>query len=178
MDEIKVYDNIFTHSQVACFYDFITKSNFTIGWPDTRIIEDQGIQFMHSNWSTEDVEKIGLLKKIKNKDLFKKINNRVPNKTVCNCSKFGEVYSPHDHEKKDVLLYYANLNWKRQWYGETLFYSEDLKNIIHAIPYIPGRIVWFNGAIPHSIRPSSSMAPQYRFTVSFFFPSGKNLSNV
>jgi len=179
MDGIKVYDNIFTHSDAALFYSFIIKSRFTIGWQDTMIIEDKGIQFMHSTWSTEEVEQIGLLKKIKNKDLSKKINKRVPNKTVCNCSKFGEVYSPHDHGlKTDVLLYYANLNWKRQWYGETLFYSEDLKNIIHAVPYTPGRIVWFNGAIPHSIRPSSSMAPQYRFTVSFFFPSGKNLSNV
>jgi len=174
MNGIKVYDNVFSRSDSQIFYDFITKSSFMIGWQDNQTIEDKGIQFMHSKWSTKDVEKIGLLKKIKNKDLLKQINNRVPHNTVCNCSKFGEVYSPHTHDlKPDVLLYYANLDWKRQWYGETLFYSEDLKDIIHTIPYVPGRIVWFKGEIPHSIRPSSSIAPQYRFTVSFFFLNGR-----
>ena len=174
MDGIKVYDNIFTRSDAHLFYNFITKSSFTIGWQDTEIIEDKGTQFMHSAWSIKDVEKIGLLKKIQNKDLLKKINNRVPDSAVCNCSKFEEVYSPHTHDlKPDVLLYYANLNWKREWYGETLFYSEDLKDIVKTIPYVPGRIVWFKGDTPHSIRPSSSTAPQYRFTVSFFFLNGK-----
>jgi len=174
MNGIKVYDNVFTRSDAQLFYAFITNSSFKIGWHDNPIIENRGTQFMHSKWSTEDVEKVGLLKKITNKDLLRKINGRVPHEIVVNCSKFGEVYAPHTHDlKPDVLLYYANLEWKREWYGETLFYSEDLKDIIHANPYVPGRIVWFRGEIPHSIRPSSYTAPQYRFTISFFFLNDK-----
>jgi len=175
MDGIEVYDNVFTRSDAQFFYGSILNSCFKIGWYDTPIIENRGIQFMHSKWTPKEVEKVGLLKKIKNKDLLKKINGRVPHEIVCNCSNFGEVYAPHTHDlKPDVLLYYANLEWKREWYGETLFYSEDLKDIIHANPYVPGRIVWFKGEIPHSIRPSSSMAPQYRFTISFFFLKDKS----
>lgn len=171
---IEVYDDIFSRSDRALFYKFIRNSSFNIGWQDNDSIETQDKVFVHSNWSTQDVDNLGMLKKIKSIDLLKKINGRVPDQCVVNCSKFGEVYAPHTHDlKPDVLLYYANLEWRREWYGETLFYSENLKDIIHASSYVPGRIVWFKGEIPHSIRPSSSEAPQYRFTVSFFFLSGR-----
>ena len=73
MNGIKVYDNVFTRSDAQLFYAFITNSSFKIGWHDNPIIENRGTQFMHSKWSTEDVEKVGLLKKITNKDLLRKI---------------------------------------------------------------------------------------------------------
>ena len=39
----------------------------------------------------------------------------------------------------------------------------------NAYEFTPGRIIIFNGTVPHSIRPQSFNAPQYRFTVSTFF---------
>ena len=169
---IEVFDNVFTRSDRQLFYTHIKNSHFVIGWQDNETIEEQGTMFMFSDWSLKDVNNSEILKKIKNEDLLRKINGRVPYTVVANCTKFGEVYSPHTHDlKSDVLLYYANLEWRREWYAETLFYSEDLRDIIHANPYVPGRVVWFKGEIPHSIRPSSCRAPNYRFTVPFFFHS-------
>jgi hypothetical protein len=66
-------------------------------------------------------------------------------------------------------LYYANLEWEQHWHGETLFYSEDLNEIDLAIRYTPGRIVVFDATIPHSIRPQSNVANNYRFTYAMTF---------
>ena len=35
--------------------------------------------------------------------------------------------------------------------------------------YKPNRAILFDGNTPHSIRPSSHIAPQYRFTLGIFF---------
>ncbi len=31
------------------------------------------------------------------------------------------------------------------------------------------RIVWFDGEIPHSVKPQLHIGPNYRFTISVFF---------
>ena len=64
------------------------------------------------------------------------------------------------------------MEWKQEWWGETQFLSEDLKEIIFTNPYVPGRAVWFDGAIPHTIKTQSAIAPKYRFSLSLFFWKG------
>ena len=76
----------------------------------------------------------------------------------------------HIHQKQQVCLYYVNLDWRDGWHGETLFYNPDnLKEIAYTSLYIPGRIILFDGSIPHAIRPQSVKAPKFRFTLSLFF---------
>ena len=65
---------------------------------------------------------------------------------------------------------FVNLDWRDGWHGETLFYNPDnLKEIVYTSLYIPGRIILFDGSIPHAIRPQSVKAPKFRFTLSLFF---------
>ena len=56
--------------------------------------------------------------------------------------------------------------------NQRIYYSVD-KNNINDIKftssYVPGRIILFDGTTPHAIRPQSSMAPKFRFSVSVFF---------
>jgi hypothetical protein len=66
-------------------------------------------------------------------------------------------------------LYYVNLEWRDGWYGETFFYSDDLKDVAFTSLYVPGRILLFDGDIPHAIRPQSVAGPKYRITISTFF---------
>lgn len=50
-----------------------------------------------------------------------------------------------------------------------LFYnSKDLSKIEFASVYKPGRIILFDGHIPHTIRPQSIKGPKFRFTLSVF----------
>ena len=81
-----------------------------------------------------------------------------------------DVHYIHHHRTRHVALYYANLDWEDGWYGETIFYDEfDENNIIFTSPYVPGRIILFDGNIPHAIRPQSIDGPKFRISITLFF---------
>ena len=81
-----------------------------------------------------------------------------------------DVHYIHHHESDQVALYYVNMDWNDGWYGETIFYDEfDQNKIGFTTPYIPGRIILFDGVIPHAIRPQSVEGPKFRITISLFY---------
>ena len=90
-----------------------------------------------------------------------------------NCSLFNDVFYKHTHSDSDVLLYYVNMEWKEEWYGETVFQNED-GSILYTQKYKPCSAVWFDGSIPHLIKPQSATAPKFRFSVSIFFKRNDN----
>ena len=67
------------------------------------------------------------------------------------------------------MLYYANREWKPEWGGETVFYDEGGKDIIYTSPYVPNRMIFFAGELPHRYNPPSRVAPKFRFSISTFF---------
>lgn len=165
---IKIYDDsvpFYTRKKV---YDFIVHSTFMIkGWEDSNDLETSKSD-LHSRWSIEDLKNCKLypyISKIHSFDNF--------DKCVVNLTKPGDYHYTHTHTNthgKDitVILYYANLEWRDSWAGETIFYDK-YKNNISAYEYTPGRLLKFSGMTPHSIRPQSFNGPQYRFTISTFF---------
>ena len=72
-------------------------------------------------------------------------------------------------------MYYVNLDWEDGWYGETMFYNpNDLDEIVFTSAYKPGRIILFDGNIPHAIRPQSIKGPKYRMTLTVLFEDEKD----
>jgi len=62
------------------------------------------------------------------------------------------------------------LNWEDGWYGETMFYDpNDLEKVSYTSLYKPGRIILFDGSIPHAIRPQSIRGPKYRISLTLIF---------
>ena len=94
MKNIHMYDNIFSHSFKSKLYKDIITRNYNIGWADTNIIEHRDKVFMYSLWEIKEFVKSNFLTNIKDKNLLKKINKRLPSKIVVNCSTFGDVYIP------------------------------------------------------------------------------------
>ena len=171
VDKIKIFDDVFKYSNRMSIYELTLNSKFKIGWQDTNIIEHREKIFMHSEWENKMVIK-DILPLIKNKNLLELIDGRYPFKSIVNCTTVNDIYLPHTHPEQNVLLYYINLEWKQEWYGETQFYSEDLKEIIFTNQYVPGRVIWFDGEIPHTIKTQSFSAPKFRFSLSIFFDRG------
>lgn len=70
--------------------------------------------------------------------------------------------------KNRTVMFYTNTNWERDWGGETIFYDLD-DNIIKAVSPKPGRMISFDGRIPHSARPpmSSACIPRYITVMKF-----------
>ena len=174
---IKVFDDIFLFKERQYYYQFIKDSNYKIGWPDQSSIETLYELYFFSTYSSEDIQNLGILKDIgasntpNAEELRGLIKGREPALAVVNCDQFSTVHWPHTDSKphRDVLLYYVNLEWNTGWYGETLFYDEGGLEISSAVSYRPGRVAFFDGNHPHAVRPSSRVAPNFRFTLSIFF---------
>jgi hypothetical protein len=164
-----VYDDLFDSHYKGFVYNFAQLSNFSIGWPDGCIVEKQANRFIHSVFSEEDVNRLGILEQIKNSKAANELTGYTLNKTILNLSTAADTNYVHTHDEEKILLYYVNLEWFDGWHGETLFFSEDYKDVVFASPYTPGRLISFNGKIPHTIRPQSHIAAQYRFTLALIF---------
>ena len=68
-----------------------------------------------------------------------------------------------------TLLYYLNIQWKLEWGGYTLFADDQVEEIEQVVSNRPGRVVLFDGSIPHCIAAPTSLAPAYRFSLALKF---------
>jgi SM-20-related protein len=87
-----------------------------------------------------------------------------------NSSVYGDLYYPHRDCAPDQLnvtvLYYANLEWHKDWAGETLFFN-DLEEAEVAVWPRPGRVVAFRGGILHRGGVPSRLFFKERLTIAY-----------
>ena len=67
--------------------------------------------------------------------------------------------APYHVDDQCTVLVYLNAEWRPDWGGETIFYDDQLEAKRIVTPK-PGRIVIFDGRIPHTGRPPT---PKYMF---------------
>lgn len=161
---IKVFDNVLQLGQRQSLYKFIAKSNFCIGWTDSDVIDSQSN--LHSVYSNTDLDNFCIFDYIQNTAVAKEIEGYELAQAVVNLSMPSDYHFIHAHPYDKVLLYYANIEWRDGWHGETLFFDESCKDVVFTSAYTPGRFILFDGDIPHAIRPQSIIATKYRFTFS------------
>lgn len=164
--KIRVYDDLFTAEERGNFYGFANHSYFKLGWADGAIVENQIHRFLHSSYSDEDINNMGIINAIKNTEAARELEGYKIVKCVLNLSTAADANFLHVHPEDKILLYYVNLEWRDGWHGETLFFTQNHKDIVFASPYTPGRLISFDPKIPHTIRPQSHIAHCYRFTLA------------
>ena len=163
------HENFLSPDCCGLLYNYILSSLFRIGWEDSGETQHRSHPNLYSSYSFKDVQKLKILPLILDKLKSKKITIDNYDKCIVNLTKPGDHYYTHTHgEHSMVVLYYANLEWLDEWAGETMFYDHN-RIITNSYQYTPGRLLEFDGSLPHSIRPQSFNAPQYRFTISTFF---------
>ncbi len=165
---IFVYDNLFTYNERIRFYQFMRSSSF-------RIHNSDGInaylrnQF-YSQYSVQDVDNLGIkdTEGYKRLDTIHKFSQRDLIQSRVNCTTPHEQCGYHiDYSKgSSTFLYYGNLKWDLTWSGQTIFGSEDLNEIEYASFFIPGRVIVFDGSIPHMIVPPNMYAEEVRLSFS------------
>ena len=117
-----------------------------------------------------------------NSESLKAIKKYIPNdeyvyaRGYVNLGLHSDVSQVHtdDRCKNKTLLYYANKDWEMNWGGETVFFNDRGTDYAGVISYVPGRIVIFDGRIPHRANPMNTrLSPAYRFTVALKFHEEK-----
>lgn len=171
--KIYVFDDVFEHDWKRKAFKFLLNSKYSLGWTDN---EDPAHyeQYLHCGLSPEDIDNFGILKNICDPNVVDLLKNKPIANCVANLSCHSDVYYAHSH-KNTSLLYYANPYWKEEWAGETIFYNESCTESVFVSVYKPGRVLIFDGSIPHTIRAPSRKAPNFRFTVAMFFNMGEGL---
>lgn len=160
---LTIYDNLIPLDIRIRLFNLAKAAPYKIGWYDSEQPEYRPVDNpLHAELS------ISILKPSKFLDYVNTLTEKytIQDKFFINLTLPCNVHFVHAHEDVKILLYYINLDWNEGFMGETLFYSEDKKRIQYASPYIPGRIIVFDGNIPHTIRPQSSLAPMHRFTLA------------
>jgi hypothetical protein len=164
-----VYDNAVPYNNRSEIFYFSLKSKLSLGWKD-HDFHELGHVNLFSEWGEDGLVRSTLWKYIEeciNQTSW--FTNSKISRCVLNLVRSNDIHLIHSHGSQQVALYYVNLEWRDGWYGETLFYDENNTDVVFTSTYVPGRIILFDGSIPHSIRPQSSVGPKYRFTISTFF---------
>jgi SM-20-related protein len=78
----------------------------------------------------------------------------------------GHIHTDNTSAENYITtLYFGHEEWSSDWGGETLFFNSQGAEIIQAVSPLPGRLVHFDGAIPHCGRAPSRECPALRTVV-------------
>ena len=171
---IKVYDDVFSWDcQNKIFEQLYKDTNYFIGWGDHFASSDK---FLYSSHNAEDWEIMltngtpeHWMNRIAKSEPFLEFSNRELVRSMINLTTIADTNEAHNHPNEDVLLYYVNTEWKPHWQGETFFYDSKVKKVVYTSPYIPNRMIKFDGHIIHRFNTQSRSAPKFRFSISTFF---------
>ena len=92
---------------------------------------------------------------------------------------YGMVHDFHyddDATKYDqiiTVMFYLNRTWTIEYSGETIFLTEDWKDIQNSVIPKPGRVVIFDGYIPHAAREVSRVCVELRMVATFKYEANE-----
>jgi len=175
---ITVYDDVFCWKSHYYINEMCTTSAYSIGWADRVEVKEKNLHRLIPNkyWPKYNTNKtnnmtVSALSMMNN--TFEKLvddwDQDDLEQAIINCDTMASSHYKHAHLNENVLLYYANLKWEDGWGGETIFYDDNGKDIIYTSPYIPNRLIRFDGHLIHTFNPPSRVADKYRFTISTFY---------
>jgi Rps23 Pro-64 3,4-dihydroxylase Tpa1-like proline 4-hydroxylase len=170
--KIVVYDNLFTMAERQGFYSFCKNSFYKIDGKDSDIIEHQNNLTLVARYVSEDVDNMKFFHCIKDEKINFVIDNFRLDSASVNLSTPADSYHVHTdtHVTEGItLLYYVNMRWSIDWAGETVFLNENGDDFEFVSPYKPGRLLMFDGTIPHMIRPPIMKADSLRMTFALRF---------
>lgn len=158
---INVYDDVFSYQDRFNLINFFKKSLYRPTSGDTYDEE----QF-YSSFSVLDVKNSGIKSMPGFKEIGEKFNifDKNVKQIRVNLTTPAEKNRIHADGFGITLLYYANLEWKVDWGGHTLFLDESLQEVEFVSLYKPNRVVVFDGSIPHMIMTPSNLCPTLRYS--------------
>jgi len=169
---IVICDDLFSLSERQLMYSFCKNSYYKLQGKDTDIIELQNNISMISIFTMKDVKSMGFQSFIKDREILDVFNNYQFESALVNLSTPADMHNVHTdaHGIPGItMLYYVNMRWSIEWAGETVFLNETMTDFEFVSPYKPGRLVMFDGSIPHVIRPPIMKADTLRMTFALRF---------
>jgi hypothetical protein len=173
--KIIMVDDLFTFSEISGIYASAINHKYSIYNSSEAEVQNLtnkrlGCPLEQNDYILENIfsgDRLDLLKDLSPQDTYNHW------RSYLNLGIHSDTHLIHVDEfsksKGITLLYYVNRNWSSDWGGETLFYDDQRKEIIHCCSFVPGRIVIFDSSIPHSAKSQNHDAPPFRITLASKF---------
>jgi hypothetical protein len=170
--KIFIYDELFHHQDLQDIYAYVEQGEYKRSNLDLVYFNNQSVDY---KWS----RMIGI-----NDHWFKRVvgiytdnidelkhSPFTVERSYINFSTMDTVDMIHcdclaENTKQFTLLHYANWFWNPNWHGETVFYDDQGQDVVAAVSLKPGRVVFFNGNIPHSAIAPSRISEYPRYTIA------------
>ena len=128
---IKVYDNLFTFAERKLFDEFMLRSSYKAYGTDAVSVTSYDSAYteqLFSNFCVQDVMNMGLFstKGYRILDEEYKLSSRQVNQYRVNLSTPFEKNLIHIDNCSLTLLYYANMDWRLEFSGHTIFMDDNL----------------------------------------------------
>ena len=167
---IEIFDNVYGYQKQIQLIKWILRQNFTFNIANDAVLTDQKSNINLSSkvdWTRDDYIQRFELETIE--PVYEKIKNKNLTRCWINASTSNHVprYHPDNFTDNSItILYYVNLKWDIDWDGQTIFRSDDMKEIEYVNDFVPGRLCMFDSSIPHKGTIPNSQAPVFRFTMN------------
>tara|TARA_B110000977_G_C11087490_1_gene495304 strand:+ start:1595 stop:2167 length:573 start_codon:yes stop_codon:yes gene_type:complete len=173
--EVDIYDDLFTFEEIARMFIKVrqfayTATNFSDGFRSHIYGEKHKLKYTFG--SREEATDFGIINKLNRVDQNIAKNYIIHRQYVnlATTSDFDTIHIDDNHlEKPKTALYYPHPDWNIHWGGHSFFFNETLDSIEYTAAYKPGRLVVFDGLIPHCGSPPFSGAQDKRYVVTCKF---------
>ena len=167
---IDTYDDLFTFEEKFLFLMTFRESLYKISGADIAVLGKDFNQ-INSRYTHSELLNTNFC----NTQGFRCLENiyglskRNIKQIRVNCVTPLEFDVAHTDRPGLTLVYFANHEWDIFWGGHTIFLNESLTEIEKLVIYKFGRVVIFDGTIPHSISPVSLRTNHFRlsFVIQF-----------
>lgn len=164
--DVLVFDGLLSDTDLAQYVEALERAPFT----RTEFAKHETAQYRH--WVSElplaNVTQLPLWPSTERAVALARPGEHYrPYRAYTNYSAYGDMLYTHSDcppEKRELTaLWFLSKTWEPEWGGETMFFDASGDALFCASPK-PGRLVLFDGAIPHVGRPPSRICYTPRFT--------------
>ena len=167
--QLTIFDDVYSAAYRERLYHFCSTRHFTTDGSDTARLEYKGDFNLYCNLlAGNQLQQSNFLNLEGTKEILSMLDGYEIIQARVNLSTLHDKNRFHCDAagSNDVrtILYYPNMTWNIEWGGYTMFTNQNMSKLEYCSFYIPGRVILFDGTIPHCISAPSPSAPTYRFS--------------
>jgi SM-20-related protein len=141
--EKKLLDPLYSHFK-NLKYDFKDSDR-----PDTRYVKHLVHNFKSQEWKKNNSLPNKIATIARDFLIKQKIHVGSIQRIYANFNLYGDFQFSHTDGDEWTALFFLNSEWKEDWGGEFILYDETMDGLGYSIQPKPGRLVIFDGMIPH-----------------------------
>lgn len=169
--DIFVFDGLVPDADLGAYVDALARAPFT----RTEVAKAETAEYKHwvSEMQLANVTRLPLWPATERALAAARPGERYrPLRAYTNFAAYGDMLYTHTDcqpgQRQLTALWFLSTHWEPEWGGETMFFDSSGDAMFCTSPK-PGRLVVFDGAIPHAGRPPSRICftPRYSFAIKF-----------